>query len=112
MSQVISFAAYRNAKIRDRLLAFALNGEAAIIQTRSALIRAERMICLDHAAEIRNSLGQTFFVDYDDIREVRPGSIPQISAVSDAGDWVVPSDGIARTEPSRVLAFARRGRRS
>ena len=112
MSQVISFAAYRNAKIRDRLLAFALNGEAAIIQTRTGPIRAERMICLDHAAEIRNSLGETCFVDYSEIREVRPGSTPQISAVSASGDWIVPQDGIARTEPSRVLAFARRARRS
>lgn len=39
---------------------------------------------------------------------MRPDVTPQISVVSEAGDWVVPADGIARTEPSRVLAFARR----
>ena len=112
MSQVISFAEYRNAKTRDRLLNFALNGETAIIETRNGLIRAERILCLDHAAEIRNSIGQTFFLNYSEIREVRPGSVPQISAVSASGDWVLPAEVTVRTEPSRVLAFARRGRRS
>jgi hypothetical protein len=109
MSQVISFAEYRNARIRDRMLTFALNGEAVIIQTHTGMIRADRLICREHAAEIYNSHGESFLViGYGDIREVRPGAVPQLSTVSAAGDWVVPSDGIARTEPSRVLAFARR----
>jgi hypothetical protein len=112
MSQVISFAEYRNAKIRDRMLTLALNGEAVILETHNGLIRAERVICLEHVAEIRNSHGGTSIVDYSDVRDVRPGATPQISAVSAAGDWVLPSDGIARTEPSRVVAFARRGPRN
>lgn len=111
MSQVISFAEYRNAKIRERMLAVALSGEPAIIETRAGLVRAERILCLEYAAEIRNSIGETFFVEYGDIRQIRPGSIPQISAISDAGEWILPTDGVVRPEPSRVLAFARRGRR-
>jgi hypothetical protein len=111
MSNVVSFVERRNAKIRDRMLTFALNGEAVILETRTGPIRADRMICRENAAEIHNSHGETFILGYGDIRDLRPGVTPQISAVSAAGDWVLPSDGIARTEPSRVLAFARPGRR-
>jgi hypothetical protein len=112
MSNVISLAERRNAKIRDRMLTFALNGEAVILETRTGLIRADRLVCRENSAEIYNAHGEGYVVvGYGDIRDVRPGVTPQISVVSAAGDWVVPSDGIARTEPSRVLAFARRGRR-
>jgi hypothetical protein len=110
MSDVISLAERRNAKIRDRMLTFALNGEPVILETRKGVIRADRLICRENAAEIYNAHGESFVVvSYGDIRDVRPGVTPQISVVSEAGDWVLPSDGIARTEPSRVLAFARRG---
>lgn len=112
MSQVISFAEYRNARIRDRMLAAALSGETAIVETRAGPIRAERILCLEYAAEIRNSLGEIFFVEYRDVRAIRPGGVPQISAVSDTGEWILPAHGIARTEPGRVLAFARHGRRN
>jgi len=111
MSQVISFADFRNAKIRDRLLTFGLNGEAVIIETRTGLIRADRFVCREHSAEIINSYGENTIVGYGDIRDVRPAVVPQISIVSSSGDWVVPTDGIARSEPNRVLAFARPGRR-
>jgi hypothetical protein len=112
MSNVISLAERRNAKIRDRMLTFALDGEPVILETRTGLIRADRLVCRENSAEIYNAHGEGYVVvGYGDIRDVRPGVTPQISVVSAAGDWVVPSDGIARTEPSRVLAFARRGRR-
>jgi hypothetical protein len=92
------------------MLTFALNGEAVILDTRTGLIRADRLICRENAVHIYNSHGESFVViGYGDIRDVRPGVTPQISVVSDSGDWIVPSDGIARSEPSRVLAFARRG---
>ena len=110
MSNVISLAERRNAKIRDRILTFALNGEAVILETRTGLIRADRLICRDNAAHVYNSHGESFVVvEYRDIRDVRPGVTPQISVVSESGDWIVPSDGIARTraEPGARLRAPR-----
>jgi hypothetical protein len=112
MSHVISFTEHRNARIRERVLSFALRGETVIIETRAGLVRSERILCHAHAVEIRNSLGATVQVDYQDIRSVRAASTPQISAVSASGDWILPKDATAQPEPSRVLAFARRARRS
>jgi hypothetical protein len=119
MAEIISFAERRNAKIRDRLMTFALQGEAVIIETRTGLVRADRLICRDHVAEIINSWGESVVIGYGEVRDVRPGVIPQLSTVSAAGDWVVPTDCLARQESSqelsqehsRVLAFARPGRR-
>ena len=74
MSNVISLAERRNAKIRDRILTFALNGEAVILETRTGLIRADRLICRENAAQIYNSHGESYVVvGYRDIRDVRPG---------------------------------------
>jgi hypothetical protein len=92
-------------------MTFALKGEPVIIETRTGLIRADRLVCHSHAAEILNSWGEKVAVSYADIREVRPGVIPQLSTISDHGDFVMPTDFVARTEPTQILAFARPGRR-
>ncbi len=111
MAEIISFAERRSAKIRDRLMTLALKGEAVIIETRAGPVRADRLICREHAAEIVNAWGEGFVIGYGEIREVRPGVTPQLSTISAAGDWIVPNDFITQREPSRVLAFARPGRR-
>lgn len=111
MAEIISFAERRNARLRDRLVTFARNGEPVLLETRTGLIRADRLICLDHAAQILNSWGEKLAVSYADIREVRPAVTAQLSTIDDYGDFVVPSDLAARGGSSRVLAFARPGRR-
>ncbi len=111
MADIISFTEHRNAKIRERLTSFALNGESVVIETRTGLIRADRLICREHAAEIINSLSHNLVIGYGEIRQVRPAITPQVSVISAHGDFVVPTDGFAGSESSRVLAFARPGRR-
>lgn len=115
MAEIISFAERRNAKLRDRLMTFSRKGEAVIIETRNGVIRADRLICTDHAVEILNSWGEKAAIAYRDIRDVRAGLTPQISTITDHGDFAVPVDVstgfVARTEPTRILAFARPGRR-
>ena len=95
MADIISFAERRNAKIRDRLMTFSLRGEAVIIETRTGLIRADRLICSDLGAEILNSSGERSVIGYRDIRDVRAGLTPQISTISDHGDFVVPTGFVA-----------------
>jgi hypothetical protein len=109
MSEILSFTERRNAKIRDRLIASALRREAVILETRAGPVRADRLICRDHAVEVVNSWGEGFVIGYGDIREVRSG-IAALSTVN-APDDRVPNDFITRREPSRVLVFARPGRR-
>ncbi|MET0279408.1 MAG: hypothetical protein ABW198_13850 [Pseudorhodoplanes sp.] len=111
MANIISFAERRNAKLRDRLTKFAVKGEPVIIETGSGLIRGDHLTCHSHAAEILNSWGEKVVVSYGDIRDVRPAVTPQLSTISDHGDFVVPTGLAARTEPTSILAFARPGRR-
>jgi hypothetical protein len=111
MAEIISFVERRGAKLRDRLMTVALRGEAVIIETRKGLIRADRMICRDVTVEIVTSWGENFIVSYSEIRDIRAGVSPQVSTISDHGDFVVPTDAFVRTGTSQVLAFARPGRR-
>ncbi len=111
MAEIISFAERRNARLRDRLMTFALKGEPVIIETRTGLVRADRVICGETVASVLNSWGEKVAIGYGEIRDVRPGVVPQLSTISDHGDFVVPNHFVAPTEPTRILAFARPGRR-
>ncbi len=111
MAEIISFAERRNAKIRDRLMNFALNREAVILETRTGVIRADRLICGEHAAEVVHSTSHNVVVGYGEIREVRPAATPQISVINAHGDFVAPGSAFIACEPTLILAFARPGRR-
>lgn len=111
MTEIISFSERRSARFRDRLATAARNGEVVVIETRAGPIRADRLICMESAAQILTSWGEKVAVNYAEIREVRASATPQFSTINDHGDFVMPGDFVSRTEPSRVLAFARPGRR-
>lgn len=111
MAEIISFAERHNAKIRDRLMNFALNREAVILETRTGAIRADRLICRENAAEIVNSTSHNVVVGYGEIRHIRPAITPQISVINAHGDFVAPGGDYLACEPTRILAFARPGRR-
>jgi hypothetical protein len=105
MAEIISFAERRNARLRDKLMTFARKGEAIIIDTGKGPIRGEA------AASLLNSWGEKVALSYGEIRGVRPGITPQLSTISDHGDFIVPAGLAAPALPTRILAFSRPGRR-
>ena len=111
MGIVISLTDIRNGRMKDTLLVYALEGEIAIIETRTSLIVADKILCRDTFAEIFNSAGDYFAVDYSDIRDVRPATwAVQTSAVNASGDWVAAPERLDHSGSAALLHFPRRSR--
>ena len=111
MSNVISIAAVRSEKLKQALSTHSREGEAAIIETRTGTILAERIICRDRFAEILNSIGDYLVLDYADIRSIRTAAVAQTSIVNANGGFQPAPQlaVVARTVP--ILPFAPRRRR-
>lgn len=111
MNNVISIAAVRSEKMKEALSVLSRNGEAAIIETRTGSILAERIICRDRFAEILDSVGDYLVLEYANIRAIQPAAVTQTSIVNASGgfQFVPQFTATARTVP--VLPFAPRQRR-
>jgi hypothetical protein len=106
MGNVISLADIRNGRMKDTLLVYALEGETAIVETRTSLVTAEKILCRDTFAEMFNSVGDYFAVNYSDIRDIRPAtSAVQTSAVNAPGDWVAARERVDHTGSAALLHF-------
>lgn len=111
MSTVISLTNIRNGRMKDTLLSYALEGETAIVETRTSLIAAEKILCRDAYAEMFNSAGDYFAVYYSDIRDIRPATrAAQTSAVNASGDWVLARERMDHTGSAALLHFPGRPR--
>ena len=110
MNNVISLSDMRAAKLKHALTTHARNGEAVVVETRTGLISAEKINCRDQFAEILNSFGDYFVVDYADIRSVRPAAA-QTSIVNASGDFVSAHGLVIAARTVEVLPFSRRARR-
>jgi hypothetical protein len=105
MSNVISIAAVRSGKLKAALSTHSRKGEAAIIQARSGMILAERIICRDRFAEILNSAGDYLVLDYADIRSVRSATVAQTSIVNGSGEFQPAHQFVAGTRTVPILPF-------
>ncbi|RKE69726.1 hypothetical protein DFP91_4165 [Pseudorhodoplanes sinuspersici] len=111
MGIVISLTDIRNGRMRNTLLSYALEGESAMVETRASLIAAEKILCRDTFAEMFNSAGDYFAVDYSDIRDVRPARwSAQTSAVNASGDWLAVPERLNHSGSATLLHFPRRSR--
>lgn len=111
MGIVISLVDIRNGRMKDTLLVYALEGETAIVETRTCLITAEKILCRDTFAEMFNSVGDYFAVDYSDIRDIRPAtSAVQTSAMNASGDWVAAPERSEHNVGAALLRFPGRSR--
>lgn len=111
MNNVISFAAVRAERLKQALSAHARNGETVVVETPSGPIAAEKITCRGRFAEIFNSLGDYFVVDYSDIRSLRPVALAQTSVVNARGDFLPFHETVTAARPVEILPFARRQRR-
>lgn len=112
MDNVVSLVDVRNGRLRSQLLSHAKAGETVVIETRTGLISAEKILCRASFAEILNTFGDYFVVEYADIKSMRAVSTVQTSAVNGAGDWVtVAHDRMPRVTTSRIVPFRGRSRR-
>ena len=111
MGIVISWADIRDGRMKDTLLVYALEGETAIVETRTGRIAAEMILCRDTVAELSNSLGEYVAVAYSDIRDIHPAAgAVQTSVVNASGDWVAPPERFARSGGAALLSFPGRSR--
>lgn len=111
MGNVISLVDIRNGRMRDTLLVYVLEGKTAIVETQTGLITAEKILCRETFAEMFNSAGDYFAVNYADIREVRPAAFAmQTSTVNASGDWVAAPERTARAGGGALLRFPDRSR--
>ncbi len=112
MSNVISIAAVRAERTRQALAVHARNGETVIVETRTGSIIAEKIACGERFAEILNSFGDYFVVDYTDVRSVRPAAaVVQTSVVNARGEFLPVAGAANATHAVAILPFARRARR-
>lgn len=111
MGIVISLVDIRNGRMKDTLLVYALEGETAIVETRTGPIAAEKILCRDTFAEMFNSVGDYFAVYYTDIRDIRPAAgAVQTSAVNASGDWVAAPERFEHGGSAALLRFPGRSR--
>ena len=111
MSNVISLAAVRAERTRLALSIHAGNGETVFVETRSGTIVAQKATCRETFAEILDSFGDYFVVDYADIRSIRPAAIAQTSVVNARGEFLPAPSAVSASSPVSILPFARRARR-
>jgi hypothetical protein len=109
MSNVIPIAAVRAARTRQALNIHARNGETMILETRGGTMIAEKITCREAFAEILNSFGDYFVVDYGDIRSIRPAAVAQ--TVNARGEFLLAAPAVIASTPDAILPFARRARR-
>lgn len=112
MGIVVSLAEIRNGRMKDALLVYALEGEPAIVETRTCLIAAEKILCRDRLVEMFNAAGDYFAVSYSDIVGISAGAAKQqTSVVSAAGDWTQISERKSRRRKGKLLPFVGERRR-
>ena len=110
MSNVISIAAVRAEKLKQALSIHSQKRETVIIEVRTGTIFAERIICRDRFAEILNSVGDYFVVDYADIRSLHPAAVVQTSVVNARGEFLTAQNSASATRTVPVLPFVSRKR--
>lgn len=108
MSNVISIAEVRSARVRRTLASHARNGDSVILETRTELIAAEKIACRERFAEILTGAGDYYVVGYADIRAVRPVALAHSSVVNARGDFLAFHDTVIPTQPVAILPFERR----
>jgi hypothetical protein len=111
MSNIISIAAVRAKRLKQALAIHGRDGETLIIETRTGTIAAEKINCRDRFAEILDSFGDYFVIDYDDIRSVQPAAIAQTSVVNARGEFLPAHNPATGPRPVAILPFAKRQRR-
>jgi hypothetical protein len=104
-SNIVSLDDARQARTRDRLMHHAQTGDTLVIETRKGLVRAEKIVCREFAAETLNSFGDYFILRYSDILDIRPvAAAAQFGAVTSHGHWAAPVPPRSRGA-SQVLSF-------
>jgi hypothetical protein len=111
MSNIISLTAVRVEKLKQALATYARNGETVILETRTGSITAERINCGDRIAEVLDSFGDYFAIEYGDIRSLRPTAVEQTSVVNARGEFLPVHNPADPTGPVAILPFAKRTRR-
>ncbi len=111
MGNVISLVDVRNSRMKDTLLVYALERETAIVETRTSLITAEKILCRETFAEVFNTAGDYVVVKYADIHDIRPMAFGmQTSAVNASGDWMATPERAGRAGRGALLRFPDRSR--
>ena len=111
MGVIVSLSDVRKARVKDILRAREFEGRPAMIETRTRLIVAEKILCRETLVEMFNALGDYFCVHYADIVSVRPAAPPmQTSAVNDRGDWMWGFPRAAKALDGMLLHFPERSR--
>jgi hypothetical protein len=82
-----------------------------VIETRTGLITAEKITCRERFAEVLNSFGDYFVIDYADIRSLKPATAVHTSVVNARGDFLPLHNTVTATRTVEILPFARRARR-
>jgi hypothetical protein len=95
MTTIISLSAFRNGKLKERLIKYALNGETVVIETSTGFINARKVICRNAVVEVLNACGDCLVLAYEDICNVRASQF----ALAPCGSM------------GRVLPFGVRGRK-
>lgn len=112
MSNVICIAAARAARLKQALSSYASNGDQVVIETRTGSVTAMKITCRGGFAEVLDSFGDYFVIDYADIRALRPGMLAQTSVVNARGDFrPIYDTAMTATRTVAILPFARRARR-
>ncbi|MGD9923006.1 MAG: hypothetical protein AB7V13_16430 [Pseudorhodoplanes sp.] len=111
MSNIISLAEKRADRLKRALCVHARNGEPALIETRTGVIAARRIVCRESFAEVLDSAGDYFILDYADIRALRCATVTQTSFVNASGDFPAVQCVPSAPPSVAILPFARIARR-
>lgn len=111
MSNIISIAAVRAERTRQTLSTHSRNGGTVVIETLGGTIIAEKITCRERFAEILNTSGDYFVVEYADIRSFRPAAVAQTSVVNARGEFIPAHNAVTAAPAVAILPFARRARR-
>ena len=112
MTTIISLSAFRNGKLKDRLITHALNGEAVVIETATGFITARKVICRNAVVEILNACGDYFVIAYEDICNVRLAQAHALLAPAQWSESFSLCSSSARVLPFRGRGLRRRRRKS
>ncbi len=82
-----------------------------MIETRNGTISAERIACRDLFAEVLDSFGDYFVVDYNDIRSLQPAAVAQTSVVNARGEFLPFHNSATTLGRVAIIPFELRHRR-
>lgn len=111
MSNVISIAAVRAERLKQRLAIHARHREPVILETRSGRVTAEKIVCRERLAEILDGNGNYLVVDYNDLRVLHAAPVAQTSVVNARGEFLPALNLTPVSRPAPILPFALRRRR-